>query len=94
LRRKTTSLVNYVKQFTGSKNMWGTLLKKLANNDNGQEISLFDVKELYDAAYDEKAKARVNLKKFKKLMEKATQLDEAYRAQLTTAQPFQYGKAA
>lgn len=75
--------------------MWGTLLKKLAsNNDNGQEISLFDVKELYDAAYEEKAKARVNLKKFKKLMEKATLLDEAYRAQLVTAQPFQYGKAA
>ena len=37
--------------------MWGTLLKKLANNDNGQEISLFDVKELYDAAYAEKGKA-------------------------------------
>ena len=75
--------------------MWGTLFKKLTNNnDNGQQISLFDVKELYDAAYEEKAKARVNLKRFKKLMEKATQLDVAYRAQLSTAQPFQYGKAA
>lgn len=75
--------------------MWATLLNKLANNnDNGHEISLFDVKELYDAAYDEKAKARVNLKRFKKLMEKATQLDTAYRAQLATAQPFQYRKAA
>ncbi|NCO04453.1 MAG: hypothetical protein GW903_09710 [Alphaproteobacteria bacterium] len=75
--------------------MWGTLLNKLANNtDNGQEISLFDVKELYDAAYDEKAKASVNLKRFKKLMEKAIQLDTAYRAQLAQAQPFQYGKAA
>ncbi len=75
--------------------MWGTLLKKLTNNnDNEQGISLFDVKELYDAAYEEKAKARVNLKKFKKLMEKATQLDLAYRAQLASAQPFQYGKVA
>jgi len=73
--------------------MWGTLLKKLANNDNGHEISLFDVKELYDAAYEEKAKARVNLKRFRKLMEKATQLDLAYRAQLATVKPFQYGKA-
>ena len=74
--------------------MWGTLLKKLANNDNGQEISLFDVKELYDAAYAEKAKARVNLKKFKNLIEKAEKLDALYRDQLMTAQPFQYGRAA
>lgn len=75
--------------------MWGTLLKKLtSHNDNAQEISLFDVKELYDAAYEEKAKARVNLRKFKKLMEQATQLDLAYRTQLASTKPFQYGKVA
>lgn len=72
--------------------MWGLLLKKLANNDNGLEISFVDVKELYDAAYAEKAKARVNLKKFKKLMEKAAQLDLAYRAQLVASKPFHYNE--
>ena len=74
--------------------MWGNILNRLAKNDNRAEISLFDVKELYDAAYAEKAQARVNLKKFRKLMEKATQMDLAYRAQLRTAQAFNYRKAA
>ncbi len=75
-------------------NMWGTLLKKLANNDNGQEISLFDVKQLYDDAYEEKAKARVSLKRFKALMVQAIKLDTAYRAQLGLAQAKKYGRAA
>lgn len=75
--------------------MWGTLLKKLANNnDNGQEISLFDVKELYDAAYAEKAKARVNLKRFKSLMAKAEKMDAAYRTQLGLFQATRYEEAA
>jgi len=70
------------------------ILKKLALNDNLAEISFFDVKELYEAAYAEKAKARVNLKRFQALMVKATQLDEAYRAQLRLAQTQKYGRAA
>lgn len=74
--------------------MWGKLINKLARNDNAQEISFFDVKELYEAAYEEKAKIRVNLKKFQKLMEKATQMDEAYRAQLINAKAIKYGEAA
>ena len=73
--------------------MW-TLIKKMGRYDNGQEISLFDVKELYDAAYDEKAKARVNLKKFKTLIEKAEMLDLAYRAQLHLMSATRYEKAA
>ena len=63
-------------------------------NDNNDEISLFDVKELYDAAYAEKEKARVNLKKFTALLNKAEKLDAIYRSQLLTAKPFQYGRAA
>lgn len=70
------------------------LLKKLARNDNNQEISLFDVKELYDAAYAEKAKARVNLKKFTALMTKAEKLDAQYRIQLISAEPFQFKEVA
>lgn len=73
--------------------MWG-LLRRKAKNDNEGEISIFDVKELYDAAYAEKAKARVSLKKFKKLLSKAIQCEEAYRAQLGLAQATRYERAA
>lgn len=73
--------------------MWG-LLKKIARNDNRSEISFVDVKELYDAAFAEKEKARVNLKRFKVLMAKAEQMDAAYRAQLGLLQAQRYGEAA
>lgn len=74
--------------------MWALLMNKSENNDNDQEISIFDVKELYDAAYAEKAKAKVNLKKFKVLMEKAEKMDFAYRAQLVMIQETRYAEAA
>lgn len=57
-----------------------------AENDNNQEISLFDVKELYDAAYEADADQA--------LMEQAIRLDQAYRAQLAVAKPFIYTKIA
>ncbi|AXX98075.1 hypothetical protein [Profundibacter amoris] len=63
-------------------------------NDNKGEVSLFDVKELYDAAYAEKANARVNIKRFRSLLEKATKLDAAYRKQLSKANVTRYGRAA
>jgi len=70
------------------------LLKRLANNDNQGDISFIDVKELYDTAYAEKAKARVNIKRFQVLIAKAEQLDEAYRIQLGLAVQARYGEAA
>lgn len=73
--------------------MW-KLLERQGNNDNKQEISFFDVKELYEVAYAEKAKARTNLKAFQVLLDQAETLDQAYRIQLAVSQPFQYGKAA
>lgn len=73
--------------------MWG-LLKRTAKNDNLDEISFVDVKELYDAAFAEKAKARVNLKRFKTLMAKAEEMDAAYRAQLGLFQATRYEEAA
>jgi len=73
--------------------MWGKILRKLARNDNQAEISVFDVKELYDAAYAEKAKARVNLKKFRVLIEKAEKMDALYRGQLHQIQTIRYGEA-
>ncbi len=45
-------------------------------------IDFVEVKELYDAAFEAKAQARVNLKRFRALMAKAEKLDAAYRAQL------------
>tara|TARA_B100000949_G_C14170447_1_gene403039 strand:- start:349 stop:594 length:246 start_codon:yes stop_codon:yes gene_type:complete len=65
-----------------------------AKNDNVSEISFFDVKELYDAAYAEKAKTSVNLHKFNVLMAQAVAMDEAYREQLKTIKPFKYREAA
>ena len=70
------------------------ILKNLAKNDNQGDISFVDVKELYDAAYAEKAKARINLKRFRSLMTKAVQLDEAYRAQLGLMSQNRYSEAA
>lgn len=61
---------------------------------NQNEISIFDVKALYDAAYEAKDKARANLKEFKELLAQAETLDLAYRAQLTAQQMRLYGKAA
>ena len=52
------------------------------NNANQGEISLFDVKELYDAAYAEKAKAGANIKKLRALLKQAPQLDLSYRSQM------------
>ena len=64
-----------------------------ANSGDQEAISVFDVKALYDAAYEEKAKARVNIKLFRSLMAEAIKLDAAYRDQLRQNQdkPFQYG---
>lgn len=73
--------------------MWG-LLKKPAKNANDGEISFFDVKELYDAAYAEKAKDRVDLKKFQSLMSRAMRLDQAYRLQLATDKIVKHARAA
>lgn len=61
---------------------------------NQNEISLFDVKSLYDAAYEEKAYARASLKRFKAKLKQAEALDAAYRAQLQTQQAQMYGKVA
>jgi len=80
----------------GIKKIGSKAIKVLrARNDNNGEISFIDVKELYDAAYAEKDKARVNLKRFKALLVKATNLDTAYREQLMqTKSSLQYGRAA
>jgi len=52
----------------------------LHRNDNA--ISFFDVKALYDLAYEEKAKGRVHLKKFNALLKQAAKLEAIYRYQI------------
>ena len=56
----------------------GLFTKKPASN----VISFFEVKELYNAAYEEKAAARNALRRFKRIEAKAKAMDLAYRAQL------------
>ena len=64
------------------------------NRANDREISFFEVKDLYEAAYAEKAKARPHLKRFKELLAKATAADAIYRAQLAAQDALKYGRAA
>lgn len=58
----------------------------MANDTTTQEqqatLSLFDVKELYDLAYEEKAKGEAGEEAFKKILAEAVRLDLAYRRQL------------
>ncbi len=52
-----------------------------AQNDNRGDISLFDVKALYDAAYDEKLAIQGRFEEKNRLLEAAKALDLAYRTQ-------------
>ena len=61
---------------------------------NNNEISIFDVKQLYDAAFEEQAKLVCNFERFTTLMAKALKLDEQYRAQLADTPAFSYGRQA
>lgn len=65
-----------------------------SQNDNKNEISFLEVKELYDTAYAEKTLSNVDLTRFSDLMHKADKLAHAYRAQLITNQQTRYKRAA
>lgn len=57
------------------------------------EISIFDVKQLYDAAYDELNRVRDGISQFDLLIARAEKLDAQYRSQLVDAPTFSYGRA-
>ncbi len=59
----------------------GGFTPSMLKNDGTSDISLFDVKELYDIAYEDKAKARACLKLFKRRLAQAHKLNDAYQAQ-------------
>lgn len=61
---------------------------------NQNRISFFDVKALYDAAFEEKDKAQACLEAYKSLMAQAEALDGTYRAQIAADHAARYGKAA
>ncbi len=66
-------------------NLWGLKLRisrALAPKSSNKDISFFDVKELYNQAYEQKARARNALRQYKKIEARAKALDEAYRTQL------------
>jgi hypothetical protein len=58
------------------------MAEKATTQPQQTELSLLDVKELYDRAYEEKAKDGENSEKFKKILAEAVKLDLAYRRQL------------
>ena len=65
--------------------MWGLrqgIQRALGIKATKKDISFFDVKTLYNQAYEEKAKARNALRQYKKIENRAKAMDEAYRAQL------------
>ena len=48
-------------------------------------ISFFEVKELYNLAYEQKAQARIALRQYRRIEARAKQMDAAYRSQLGLA---------
>lgn len=60
----------------------GWALKTLVGQANENDISFFDIKTLYDAAYEEKEAARESLRRYTALKAQAETLEAAYRAQL------------
>ncbi len=52
------------------------------DNANQNRLSYMDVKSVYDAAYEQKAKARASLQGYQSLMRQAERLEAAYRAQI------------
>lgn len=58
------------------------ITRMLTPKKTNQEITFFEVKELYNLAYEQKAQARNALRQFRQIEAKARAMDEAYRAQL------------
>lgn len=67
------------------------LRKKQGNNmTKEKELSIFDVKELYDKAYEAKEYGAKNEDVFQELLAKAIKIDMEYRQQLAKKTSFRY----
>lgn len=60
---------------------------------NENDISVLEVKALYDAAYAERERAQGSMRRYRGLLARAQALDSAYRAQLAAHQARLLGKA-
>lgn len=56
--------------------------KKAKPSSGNNVITFFEVKDLYNRAYEEKAQARNALRRYHRMVREAEALDEAYRTQL------------
>ncbi len=57
-------------------------ISKVFKANKAQDITFFEVKELYNLAYEQKAQARNALRQYRQISIKAQRMDEAYREQL------------
>lgn len=60
-------------------------LKNLSRRKKADDITFFEVKELYNRAYEHKAQARNALRQYRRVEARARAMDIAYRTQLTLA---------
>ena len=58
------------------------VVKALKHRNQLKEITFFEVKELYNLAYEQKAQARNALRQYRRIEARAKAMDNAYRAQL------------
>lgn len=65
-----------------SPNMEQPMAERATTQEQEEVLSILDVKELYDLAYEHKAKGEKGEADFKKVLAEAVKLDLAYRRQL------------
>jgi len=67
----------------GFYNICDKISQVLTIHKSSKDITFFEVKELYNAAYEQKAQARNALRQYRRIEARAKQMDAAYRSQLT-----------
>ena len=63
--------------------VWGAEILGITKSPKtNKEITFFEVKELHNLAYEQKAQVRHALRQYRRISAKAQAMDNAYRAQL------------
>lgn len=60
----------------------GRRISRFFKTEDQAGITFFEVKSLYNEAYEQKAQARNALRQYRRITKQAEAMDEAYRAQL------------
>lgn len=71
-------MVNFIVRAADILSFW----KKSKSRKKNDGITFFDVKELYNRAYEHKAQARNALREYRRIEARARAMDNAYRIQL------------